>query len=122
MAANSVVGYPILPKFKLVQAFIVVLVVCKMKEENLKMKAQECSQHFSYYKTMGIFPDAEGQLTPKFLVRSCRISNPSETLWLSSLPTRIKKSQSKNEEARVGTRFSPLLPYESCLLPWKPEF
>ena len=28
------------------------------------MKELELSQHFSYYKSMGIFPDAQGQLTP----------------------------------------------------------
>ena len=28
------------------------------------MKALECSQDFSNYKSMGIFPDAQGQLTP----------------------------------------------------------
>ena len=27
---------------------------------------------------MGIFPDAQGQLNPQFVIRSCRISNPSE--------------------------------------------
>ena len=36
----------------------------------LKMKALECSQDFSHYKSMGIFPDAQGQLTPQSLVRS----------------------------------------------------
>ena len=35
-----------------------------MKKIQLKMKALECSQDFSHYKSMGIFPDAEGQLTP----------------------------------------------------------
>ena len=35
-----------------------------------KMKALECSQDFSLYKSMEIFPDAEGQLTPQSLVRS----------------------------------------------------
>ena len=29
----------------------------------------ECSQDFSHYKSMGIFPDTQGQLTPKSLVR-----------------------------------------------------
>ena len=44
---------------------------------------------------MGIFPDAQGQLTPQSLVRSSRISNSSEMLWMSSLPARMKKIQSK---------------------------
>ena len=42
-----------------------------------KMKELECSQDFSHYKSMGIFPDAQGHLTPQFLVRSGRISNSS---------------------------------------------
>ena len=33
-----------------------------------KMKELECSRDFSYYKSMGIFPDAQGQLTPHSLV------------------------------------------------------
>ena len=45
-----------------------------------KMKELECSQDFSYYKSMGIFPDAQGQLTPQSLVRSGPNSNLSEIL------------------------------------------
>ena len=45
-----------------------------------KMKEQECSQDLSHYKSMGIFPDAQGQLTPQSLVRSGPISNSSEML------------------------------------------
>ena len=30
-----------------------------------KMKALEWSQYFSHYKSMGIFPDTQGQLTPQ---------------------------------------------------------
>ena len=30
----------------------------------------ECSQHFSHCKSTGIFPDAQGQLTPQSSVRS----------------------------------------------------
>ena len=52
----------------------------RMKKIQLKMKALECSQDFSHYKSMGIFPDAQGQLTPQSLVRSGRISNSSEML------------------------------------------
>ena len=67
----------------------------RMKKIQLKMKALECSQDFSHYKSMGIFPDAQGQLTPQSLVRSGRISNSSEMLWMSSLPASMKKIQSK---------------------------
>ena len=41
---------------------------------------QECSQHFTHYKSMEIFSDAQGQLTPQSLVRSGRISNSFEML------------------------------------------
>ena len=44
---------------------------------------------------MGIFPDAQGQLTPQSLVRSGRISNSSEILWMFSLPASMKKIRSK---------------------------
>ena len=45
-----------------------------------KMKVLEWSQHFSNYKSMGIFPNAQGQLTHKSFVGYCPISNPSEIL------------------------------------------
>ena len=45
-----------------------------------KMKELECSQDFSHYKSMGIFPDAQGQLTSQSLVRSGQILNSSEML------------------------------------------
>ena len=72
-----------------------VLLSARMKKIHPKMKVLEWSQHISLYKSMGIFPDAQGQLTHKSLVGSCRISNPSEILWLSFLSARIKKNQSK---------------------------
>ena len=49
----------------------------KMRMIDSKMKELECSQDFSHYKFMGIFPDTQGQLTPQSLVRSGRISNSS---------------------------------------------
>ena len=52
----------------------------RMKMIDSKMKELECSQDFSHCKPMGIFPDAQGQLTPQSLVRSGRISNSSEML------------------------------------------
>ena len=63
----------------------------RMRMIDSKMKELECSQDFSHYKSMGIFPDAEGQLTPQSFVRSGRISNSSEMLWILSLPASMKK-------------------------------
>ena len=77
----------------------------RMKKNQLKMKALECSQDFSHYKSMGIFPDAQGQLTLQSLVRSGLISNLSEMLCMSSLPASMKKIRSF-EGARVDTLYS----------------
>ena len=67
----------------------------RMRMIDSKMKELECSQDFSHYKSMGIFPDAQGQLTPQSLVRSGRISNSSEMLWMFLLPASMKKIRSK---------------------------
>ena len=56
------------------------LLPARMRMIESKMKELECSQDFSHYKSMGIFPDAQGQLTPQPLVRSGRISNSFEML------------------------------------------
>ena len=45
----------------------------RMRLIDSKTKELECSQDFSHYKSMGIFPDAQRQLTPQSLVRSGRI-------------------------------------------------
>ena len=67
----------------------------RMRMIESKMKELGCSQDFSHYNSMGIFPDAQGQLTQKSLVRSGRISNSSEMLWMSLLPASMKKIRSK---------------------------
>ena len=82
-----------------------VLLSARMKTIHPKMKVLEWSQHFSHYKSMGIFPDAKGQLTHKSLVGSCQISNPFEILWLSLLPARIKKNKSKMKELEWSQDF-----------------
>ena len=46
------------------------LVISKNEEDPSKMKVLEWSQHFSHYKSMGSFSDAQGQLTHKSLVQS----------------------------------------------------
>ena len=67
----------------------------RMRMIDSKMKELEWSQDFSHYKSMGIFQIAQGQLTPQSLVRSGRISNSSEMLWMFSLPASMKKIRSK---------------------------
>ena len=67
----------------------------RMRMIDSKMKELECSQDFSHYKSMGIFPDTQGQLTPQSLVESGPNSNLSMILWLSLLPASMKKIRSK---------------------------
>ena len=67
----------------------------RMRMIDSKMKELECSQDCSHYKSMVIFPDAQGQLTPQSLVESGPNSNLSEILWLSSLPASMKKIRLK---------------------------
>ena len=50
----------------------------RMKLIHTKTKELEWSQDFSHYKSMGIFQDAQGQLTQQSLVKSGPNSNLSE--------------------------------------------
>ena len=77
----------------------------RMKMIHTKMKELECSQDFSHYKSMGIFPDAQGQLTPQSLVESGPNSNLSKILWLSSLPASMKKIRSKMKALACSQHF-----------------
>ena len=74
---------------------MVVLVICKNEEDPMKNKGARVATTFSHYNSMGIFPDAQGQLTPQSAVEPGRNSNSSEMLWLPLLPARMKKIQSK---------------------------
>ena len=94
----------------------------RMRMIDSKMKELGCSQDFSHYKSMGIFPDTQGQLTPQSLVRSGRISNSSEMLWMFSLPASMKKIRSKMKVLEWTQHFSHYNPMGAFLLPWKPEF
>ena len=76
-ADNSGVGSGIWPKFELIQDSCMSSLPARMRMIDSKMKELECSQDFSHYKSMGIFPDAQGQLTPQSLVRSGRMLNSS---------------------------------------------
>ena len=74
----------------------------RMRIIDSKMKELECSQDFSHYTSIGIFPDAQGQLTPQSLVRSSR--DAVDVL----VTCKYEEDPIKNEGARVFTTFSPL--------------
>ena len=44
--------------------YILLQISVRMKKIHPKIKALEWSQYFSHYKSMGIFSNAQGQLTP----------------------------------------------------------
>ena len=69
-ADNSVVSGDILPNFKLLQSFINVLNTCKYEEDRVKNEGARVANFVPLYKSMGIFQDALGQLTPQFLIGS----------------------------------------------------
>ena len=82
----------------------------RMRMIDLKIKELECSQDFSHYKSMGIFPDAQRQLTPQSLVRSSQISKSSEMLWMFSLPERKKHIRSKMKALECSKHFPHYTP------------
>ena len=65
-ADSSGVGSNMWPKFELIQAFMHDLVTCKNEDDRIKNKGaiKKVFTRF-FYKTMGIFPVAQGQLTPQ---------------------------------------------------------
>ena len=63
-----------------------VLVAYKNREDLIKNKRARA------VTTLFVdFSDAQGQLTLKSVMESCRNSNPSKLLWLTLLPARMKK-------------------------------
>ena len=80
----------------------------RMRMIKSKMKELECSQDFSHYKSMGIFPDAQGQLTPQSLVRSGRIIELVRDVMDVLVTCKYEEDPIENEGARLDTTFSPL--------------
>ena len=80
----------------------------RMRWIESKMKELECSQDFSHYKYMGIFPDAEGQLTPQSLVESDPNSKFVRDIIIVLVTCKYEEDPIKNEGTSVFTTFSPL--------------
>ena len=58
---------------------------------------------------MGIFPDAQGQVTHKLLITGSILPNfePNRDFMVVLVTCKNKEEPNKNEGARVVTRFSP---------------
>ena len=74
-AAYSEVSGGFLPKFKLIQALIVVLITCKNEENPIKNEGGRVLTSLLFD-----FSDAQGQLTPKSAAEFRRNSNSSKLL------------------------------------------
>ena len=59
------------------------LVACKNEEDPIKSEGARVATTLFI-----IFSDAQGQLTPKSVMGSCRNSNPSKLLWQTLLPAK----------------------------------
>ena len=75
----------------------------RMRLIKSKMKELECSQDFSHYKSMGIFPDAKGQLTPQSLVQSGRILELVRDVMDVIITCKYEEDLIKNRGTRVFT-------------------
>ena len=90
-ANNSKMSGLIRPKIELDRAFMPVLVTSNFDNDLIKNEQASMETPFSHCKSMGNFLDAQGQLTPKSVVRSSQYSNSFEILCMSSLPASIKR-------------------------------
>ena len=80
----------------------------RMRMIESKMKELECSQDFSLYKSMGIFPDAQGQLNSAVLGPIWPNFELFRDIMHVLVTCKFEEDPIKNEGARVFTTFSPL--------------
>ena len=97
-AGNSYIPGPICRISNPYEILRVSLLSARMKKILSKIKALERSQHY--------FTDAQGQLTPKSVTKSCRDSNSSKLLWLALLPAKMKKIHPKMKALELSQHFS----------------
>ena len=92
MAGNSAVRGLIWPNFEPIQDFMVVLVTCKMKKIQSKLKVLEWSQHYSL-----VCKVSDGILPKLF-----------QAFIIVLVTCKYEEDPSKNEGTRVVTIFLPL--------------
>ena len=84
------------------------LLPARMRMIESKMKELQCSQDFSHYKCMGIFPDNQGQLTPQSLVPIWPNFKLVQDVMDVLVTCKYEEDPIKIEGARVDTTFSQL--------------
>ena len=82
---------------------MVVLHTCKNEEDPIKNEGDRV-----FTTLYSNFSDAQGQITLELVVVSGRNLNSFKLSCMSLLPARMRMIESKNEGARVFTRFFPL--------------
>ena len=97
-AANSTVGGPIRPKFKLVQAFMHVIITCKYEKEQMKKEAEKKWRHRFFIITLSV------------TMESGQISNSSKLSCMLSLSESMKRIRSRKAEKKWRHRFSHYKP------------
>ena len=80
----------------------------RMRMIDSKMKELECSQDFSHYKSMGIFPGAQGQANSAVLGPIWPNFELVRDVMDVLVTCKYEEDPIKNEGARVDTTFSPL--------------
>ena len=76
----------------------------RIKKDPIQNEGAKSSQDFSHYKSMGIFPNTQGQRTQQSMVRSGLISNTSIFYSCPHYTCKNEQDPIKNEGARVATR------------------
>ena len=99
-----------LDEIQLIQALIVVPLVCKNEEDTFKIESTRVVIIFLPLSVYGDFPDAQGQLAPQSKVRSGKISNSSENLCHMGDHVACKNEEDpiKKEVTGMVTTFLPL--------------
>ena len=80
------------------------LLPARMKKIHPKMKPLQWSQHVFHYKSMGIFQDDQGQLTPQSKIWSGPNFKPIQDFMVFLVTCKNKENRIKNNGARVVTR------------------
>ena len=85
-----------------------VILPVSMKSIRSKTAEKKWQHRFPHYKSMGIYSNAQGQLTPQSGVGSGLTSNSSEISRMSLLPASIKRSDLK-QPRKSGNTVSPII-------------